>query len=380
MKVFSLLSTAVVTTCLTASGFCEDARISQNENMVLEDVISHRTNGTSNDYQSQNQTYGSSSQSKNMDDPNQMTHSVHGCMSGFSIEAEFIWWRAQMDNLQYATQNSAVAGPNPPFVTSGRVKEPSFEFDPGVRVSVGYDFGKDNWDIFLRWTYQYTSVSNSVSTSPDPAVFPLKDFSQNLGILATSVAQTGKASWQNRLNVLDFEMGYDYFLSQRCSLRPFFGVKASWIDMDYRTSYTNIIFNAVDERDLGISSKTDFWGVGPMVGMNGYLHIGCGFSLYGQTSAAFVYGQYDAHFSQSDTSGDSFTKKHDNYARQRAVGTIAVGLEWAYCFSGDYMLALNLGWEGQYWWNQYELIFAQDVSYHGDLTYSGLDVGIRFDF
>ncbi|WP_316358249.1 hypothetical protein [Candidatus Neptunichlamydia sp. REUL1] len=66
MKVFSLLSTAVVTTCLTASGFCKDARISQN------------------------QTYGSSRQSKNMDDPNQMTHSVHGCMSGFSIEAEFI--------------------------------------------------------------------------------------------------------------------------------------------------------------------------------------------------------------------------------------------------------------------------------------------------
>ncbi|WP_316358245.1 hypothetical protein [Candidatus Neptunichlamydia sp. REUL1] len=106
-----------------------------------------------------------------------------------------------------------------------------------------YDFGKDNWDIFLRWTYQYTSVSNSVSTSPDPAVFSLKDFSQNLGVLATSVAQAGKASWQNRLNVLDFEMGYDYFLSQ------------------------------------------------------------------------------------PDTFGNSFTEKHDNYARQRAVGTIAVGLD-----------------------------------------------------
>lgn len=86
MKVFSLLSTAVVITCLTASGFCEDTRVSQNENMVLEEVISHRTSGTNNDYQSQNQTYGSSSQSQNMDDPNRMAHSVHGCMSGFSIE------------------------------------------------------------------------------------------------------------------------------------------------------------------------------------------------------------------------------------------------------------------------------------------------------
>ena len=198
--------------------------------------------------------------------------------------------------------------------------------------------------------------------------------------MTTSVAETGKASWQNRLNVLDFELGYDYSLSHRYSFRPFFGVKASWIDMDYRTSYTDVVFNAVKERNLGIFSKTDFWGVGPMVGMDGYLHVGHGFSLYSQTSLAFVYGQYDTCFNQSDTSGDSFTEKHDHYTRQRAVGTIAVGLEWAYCFSGDCMLAFNLGWEGQYWWNQYELIFAQDASYHGDLTYSGLDAGIRFDF
>ncbi|QVL56429.1 MAG: MOMP family protein [Simkaniaceae bacterium] len=380
MKVFSLLSTAVVTTCLAASGFCEDVRISQNENMVLEDSISHRTNGTSNDYQNQNQTYGASGQSKNMDDPNRETHSVHGCMSGFSIGAEFLWWRAQMDNLQYASQAGLPPGAALPVVFSGRIKEPDFEFDPGVRVSAGYDFGRDNWDVFLRWTYQNTDVSDSTGTSSVLSVLPLKDFSQGQGILAVSVADTAKVKWQNKLNVFDFEMGYDYFLSQRCSLRPFFGVKAAWLDMDYQTDYTNVLFNGGDTRHVGISSKTDYWGVGPMVGVDGYLHIGWGFSLYSQTSAALVYGQYDANYRQTDTTGDLFRERSDNYARQRAVGIIGVGLEWAYCFSGKYMLAFNLGWEGQYWWNQYELIFFDDTSFHGDLTYSGLDAGLRFDF
>lgn len=41
------------------------------------------------------------------------------------------------------------------------------------------------------------------------------------------------------------------------------------------------------------------------------------------------------------------------------------------------MLNIHIGWEGHYWWSQNEF---SEVERSGDLIYSGLDVGARFDF
>lgn len=385
MKVFSLLSAAAMTLCLTASGFCDeenpqevDARISQGEKPMIEATISHSMNGNSgSSYRNNNSSSysGMSGSSSQMDDGKTVCDSVHGCTSGFAIQAEFIWWRAQIDNLSYAI-NYGVDITSSPSVLTGHLKDPDFEFDPGVRVSVGYDFGRDNWDVFLRWTYQNTSVTNSTGSMAIPdGIDPVKVNDPLLALIRS--ADTGKAKWQNKLNVLDFEMGYDYFLSRQCSLRPFMGIKAAWIDMHYQLDYNNFILN---DSNFRISTKSDYWGVGPQVGMEGNLHIGWGFSIYGLTSAALVYGTYDSRFREADTGGDSMTIKHDNFTRQRAIAQIAIGVEWAWCFSGDYLLAFNLGWESQYWWNQYEMIYADDTTFRGDLTYTGLDAGIRFDF
>ena len=310
MKVFSLLSTAAMTLCLTASGFCDeenpqevDVRISQGEKPMIEATISHSTNGNSgssyrnNNGSSYSNTSGMSGSSSQMNDGKTVCDSVHGCTSGFAVQAEFIWWRAQIDNLDYAV-NTGNTPSGATILFSGKVKEPDFQFDPGVRVSVGYDFGRDNWDVFLRWTYQNTSVSSSTGTEAiTSGINSIKAFTTNQGQLVVSVADTGKAKWQNKLNVLDLEMGYDYFLSRRCSLRPFMGLKAAWIDMHYHVDYTNILFNSAGTIPfLNMDTKSDYWGVGPQVGMEGNLHIGWGFSIYGLTSAALVYGTYDSRY------------------------------------------------------------------------------------
>ncbi|MCB1082372.1 MAG: MOMP family protein [Chlamydiia bacterium] len=382
MKVISLLSAAALATALAASGFCEEsvhenvnARTSQNSGMLAHDMNGNRSN-------SYNSSSYSSSSTK-MDDGKTVSNSVHGCVNGFSLQAEFLWWRAQIDHLEYAVNNGATPPAAAPFVTSGRVKEPDFSFDPGVRVSAGYDFGKENWDLFLRWTYQDTTASGNTGTTAIPnGVVPLRDFTTNQGTVTVSVADTANATWKNTLNVFDIEMGYDYFLSRRCSLRPFMGIKAAWIDSSYKSRMQNVTFNQQGTIEfVEVNSKSDYWGVGPQVGMEGNLHIGWGFSVYGLTSAALVYGQYESSFSQQEsTSGNHFREKNDGYSRQRAMAQIALGLEWAWCFSGDYLLAFNLGWEGQYWWNQHELLFAQEATYNGDLTYTGLSAGMRFDF
>ena len=321
--------------------------------------------------------------------PNVVLDSAHGCMgSGFAFEAEFLWWRSHMDNLDYAIVLDVPPGVSP-TIGSGQFHQPDFKYDPGVRVSAGYDFGSCNWDIFFRWTYHYTDPTSSKTINPaTELLLPIRDFFAPAGIIVITFADSGRSEWQNRINVFDFEMGYDYFFSRRFSFRPNFGVKAAWIDMHNRITYTNTL--AVDPNqgqpftlgDVRIRNKSDYWGVGPRVGIDGNLHIGWGFSLYASTSAALLYGQYDTHFRQTDTiPGDDLRFKETNYFRQRAMAQIIVGAEWVKCFSQNYMLSIHVGWEGQQWWNQLEFRYLNDdIKPSGDLTFTGLDVGARFDF
>lgn len=330
--------------------------------------------------------YSGDPQSQRSMDPNIVMDSVHGCIdSGFSIEGEFLWWRAHIDNLEFATDIDTAVNPS---IGKGYYYQPKFKYDPGVRVSVGYDFGCQNWDVFFRWTYQDTNASNNRSIDPSVSVLsPLRDFFAPNGLVALTFADSAKASWKNRINVFDFEMGYDYFFSKRFSMRPYMGIKAAWIDMDYHICYTNVIATSfvIGPFSLGtvdITNESDYWGVGPQLGINGNLYIGWGFSLYGLGSAALLYGQYDTSYRQKDTGqGNDLKFFENNYFRQRAMFQFVLGAEWAKCFSERYLLSFHVGWEGQYWLNQLEFRYLNgDFKPTGDLTYTGLDVGARFDF
>lgn len=312
----------------------------------------------------------------------QTTHqtSEDKCMEGFSIEGEFLWWRAQMDNLDYALKSKDTISLAVPVITSTKVKDPNFTFDPGVRLSAGYNFGPSNWDFFLSWTYHYTDVTSEVGNANPPlTVGATKDVVSSGGVFVITFADTGKVKWQNRLNMFDLETGYDYCVSNRFALRPFMGIKGVWIDMDYWANYKNDTSSS-GTFDLQAAHKSDFWGVGPQIGIQGYLYMGAGFSFYSTTSAALVYGEYNTTFKQTTSRGGKAIFKHDNFARQRAIGTIAIGLEWNHCFSDTYLLNLHIGWEGQQFWNQNQFEFNPDFFYSGDLTYTGLDVGISFQF
>ena len=401
MKLF--YSITALCTALSTGAFCDqeteisEARISQIEialeehSKLFESLTSQSQNGSS--YSS---NYGSSdeSQMKQQNGKNQdMTmHSAHGCMdSGFTIQADFLYWRANMDTLEYVAQGN---GDNILVSTSVDFKEPSFEYDPGVRVGIGYDFGHSNWDVNLAWTYHYTDVSNSSGSADRPLTQIATKFQTFAETVYNIVASTtAKTDWQTRLNAIDLECGYDHFFSKQFSLRPHFGLKAAWIDMHYNVAYTDMV-DSVDNNTITTGSmrtNSDFWAVGPRMGFDSYLHIGWGFSLYGKFAGALVYGEYDSSTNFSfnrapvapfNTTGvEDFRLKNNGYSRLRALTEMSIGLEWGYCFSNDYYLGMHIGWENQYWWNQMELYFlTTDFNTHGDLTYSGLDAGFRFDF
>jgi len=394
VKLFSLLSAAALTTIVAVSGFCDEQQVDyQTAPESSQGILAHDPNQPDDHPSGVDQAHdqrlrriermhGDSGPPPPPADV--VINSPHGCMEhGFSLEAEFLWWRANIDNLEYGLQgNQTLAGASTGTV-SIRTKEPDYQFDPGVRVSAGYDFGRRNWDLFVRWTYHYTDPTDSAgSENPSFSILAFQvQAAPQANFNAVVLADRASVEWTNRLNAFDLEMGYDYFFSRRFSIRPHFGLKAAWIDMHYHAKYSNVLIAGNPNTpypELSVRNRSDYWGVGPRVGIDGHLHIGWGFSLYGMTSAAMLYGRFDTKLKLIDPDL-TVVVNHDFY-RLRATGQIAAGLRWGWCFSRKYFLSLHLGWETQYWWEQLEMRFFERYEPGADLSFSGLDAGIRFDF
>lgn len=70
----------------------------------------------------------------------------------------------------------------------------------------------------------------------------------------------------------------------------------------------------------------------------------------------------------------------DDFYRLRPMVYANLGLAWGRCFWNWMFFSMHLGWEGQYWWQQLEIINFKDITPDGDLSLTGLNAGIRFDF
>jgi len=69
--------------------------------------------------------------------------------------------------------------------------------------------------------------------------------------------------------MFDWELGRSYWISKNLSLRPFFGIKGGWINQSINGTYYNLIINNVLTNNLGTEHlKNNFWGIGPLGGIN----------------------------------------------------------------------------------------------------------------
>ncbi len=50
-----------------------------------------------------------------------------------------------------------------------------------------------------------------------------------------SVADHALASWRLNFNTLDLSLGRNYFVGRFLSLHPYLGIRAVWIDQNYKS-------------------------------------------------------------------------------------------------------------------------------------------------
>lgn len=305
------------------------------------------------------------------------------------LQADALFMQATEDGLNYAVQTNDSAIP----VTTGldgKVKNTTYDWSWGFRVGLGYNFDHDGWDALLNWTWFRAHESKNETTELPEVLTP------------TYAAYTASTSFYNHargtahlhFNVLDFELGREFFVSKWLTLRPFIGGRGIWISRTFSTKYNTV----TDSLSIEIEPKLQnrFRAGGARAGLNTQWGLGCGWSFFGECALSLLYGTQRLHQTQENESSlveARVVDVHNNWSASRAMTDLAAGLRWDHLFGGDqYRIRFQLAWE------QHMLFgFSRFMNFtstvpalsgnlgkyafnSGDLTVNGLSFEARFDF
>ena len=304
------------------------------------------------------------------------------------ITAEFIYWKAYEEGLQYASSGVAPARTS---AGRGKVHAPDFDYEPGFKLGFGLRFNHDGWDLYANWTWlSEFEGSGDVDSSDDyvvsgswitPVVAPqigLNEFG-----LSMNEADVDSSM---QFNALDLELGRNFYISRYLTLRPHFGFKFGWIDQDYKTKYEDLIFPGAVDADYEIKMDQDFFGCGLRTGLDTVWYFTKHWGLYGEFAFAALWSQF--HSSRKDSYEDSgagiaeYTTLHTRDHFNTITEVLELGLGFRYdttFFVGDYAFYLQAGWEEQIWFNQNQFYdMADNVT--GNMSMQGLSVkaGLMF--
>lgn len=297
------------------------------------------------------------------------------CGMDLFLTADFIYWTVREDNLQYAsTTGTDAASP-----VKGKVFFPDFKMEPGFKVGAGILFDHDGWDVFAEYTW---IRARDIKGHATPSTGTVLMSSLGLSAMSPSIITSASVNWElHYFNVIDLEMGRNFYVSRYLKLRPHFGFKGTWQKQFYNSSLQQTASGSVFNTTL--TEKQFFWGFGIRAGLDAAWHFSRSFSTFGEISVSGLYGQFEDNFLvlTNNGAGAFITSDAAPINRGSSFHTIKpviewmIGLRWEmYTCDKEFHFALEAGWEEQYWLGQNQFTDS------GDLIMQGLTTKFRFDF
>ena len=327
------------------------------------------------------------------------------CGYNLFVEAELLWWSVYEYGLDYAMKSRHTDTPTS-LINKGETVGPGNNYSWAFRFGVGYNLPHDGWDLRANWTFFNNEVTDHARAPHVGGLFPIwgtPDFGGVLDDLVLDNISVAKANckWDVELNIIDLELGREFFTSKYLTLRPHMGFRYVRLDQTYHVTYDQPI-NAQNWEYLGadprqskdlIRNSNDFWGFGLRGGFDTQWGISNGFSIYGNFALALLHGHF--HISQEEyirSKNDRSRINRMDFNNRKRVGRattdLALGLRWDHMFEGDrFHLGLQLGWEHHMFFGQNQMwqmanTFQPAVHAKGndELTTQGWTFAARFDF
>lgn len=337
---------------MTAFGFC---------NLQGQELIADAQQNSN--YSNSN---GSSSQSNATDE-----------MYGFRLQGEALYWKTTLDNQSYAGSDTDPTF-DEVFPTSLVKKHVDFSWDWGFRLEAGYRFCEREWGLDVVYTQLHSKASNSV-TAPagDSLTVP---FNTQMLDLGANYATHATSHFNNKFYAVDGLIERKYDVNSQVEFYPSFGVKGAWIRQTNSVTFTGgDVGSGLSFNDY---ASTKFSGAGPKISFASKWMMGWGFSFYNKLGASLLFGNTKASQTQTYTlSVDDVVSATHNFNRTIPALEMLMGLEYLYTFEDvAQSIGFNLGFDGQYYFNEYVYEVNEAITTYGGLGFYGISFGASWHF
>ncbi len=306
----------------------------------------------------------------------------HTCNGDWVISVAGFYWNAHQDGMEYAiddhVKNPKTSGGDAPVsrieqlnnIIDADYETPNFDWDFGFKVGLGYNTPCDGWDFGVTWTWYRGKANDHIEAEADDnhTLLPLwSAFSPAGGSLvyATDI----ETHWKLQLNLVDIELGREYWTSKYLSLRPFVGLRIAYIKQDFEIQHKGGAFSAdTTQTDLQdafnneVDLDNNFKGVGVRAGFDTVWNFGCGWGIYGNFAAAIVYGRFDLDHDEEIRRAVSPHDKikvletKESFRASRGIVDLALGIQWRSLFCDcQYGFTIQLGWEHHIFFHQNQM-------------------------
>ncbi|MBS0654078.1 MAG: hypothetical protein JSR39_11205 [Verrucomicrobia bacterium] len=210
--------------------------------------------------------------------------------SSFYVNADFLYWKAYCENLDYVTKGAQ------PDIPSGRNQGPignylrgNYDWEPGFRVGIGYCFKPDFWEIKGNYTFFFDEGNDSAKAKTIDPPSLNGAYPQHTGTLIKA-----KSHLDLHYHVGDLYLASRFLVRSRLLLSFQFGPTGAFLEQKWKIVYTGPL------QQSKMKVKWRFEGLGFRLGMLGDWLIGKGFGIFSQATLAGFFGVYHNHTVQND--------------------------------------------------------------------------------
>jgi len=271
----------------------------------------------------------------------------------------------------------------------GTAQNPNFGFKPGLKFGIGTHFNHDGWDLLADWTYLYGNYrqnTTKVTAGSGRGMTSVQSIVRTNGTTSTLDLSSAISRWKQEFNVIDLELGRDFFLSRYLTMRPHMGFKTAWIHETSQNTLTpvpgteDVAPNLLNVATL--SNSEHMWGIGIRTGFDTGWHITKNWMFYGDLAFTNLWGKFTNTTKEvnSDSILGQVTTQNYTEHLSTVIPVIEAGLGISYInwfAKNNYRFELRLGWEEQIWLNYNR---SQDLVRVGDLTVQGLTLKTMLNF
>lgn len=256
------------------------------------------------------------------------------------VEGEFLYWRAYQGGLESCTAlfNDNVTASDGSVISRFRGKSESlhFQWRPAYRIGLGY-ISNAGWGVAAYWTDFHSRANGHRSALQNQR-------------------------WRLNFQQVDVLVGYT-FCGEACfSFRPFIGVRGAKINQKLQACrlYSD---RSIQGQEY---SKSEFAGIGPVMGIEANVNVGGGFSLFADVATSILYGNDNVRFRKFEQADNaSYFQVNQHLNGYQTVLDAAVGIAYETRFFDTLSVLFKLSAEHHCYFD------FNRLGSHGDLSLDG---------